>query len=36
MLSRTYDLSTSVTGTFNTLEDDGETHCALTDAVYYW
>ena len=26
----------NVTGTFNTLEDDGETYCALTDAVYYW
>ena len=26
----------NVTGTFNTLEDDGENYCALTDAVYYW
>ena len=26
----------NVTGTFNTLEDDGKTYCALTDAVYYW
>ena len=26
----------NVTGTFNILEDDGETYCALTDAVYYY
>lgn len=26
----------NVTGTFNILEDNGETYVALTDAVYYW
>lgn len=26
----------NVTGTFNTLEDNGETYVALTDAVYSW
>ena len=26
----------NVTGTFNILEDNGETYVALTDAIYYW